>query len=132
MAHKAPVTKHALANKLRDLEDEELAKFILEGTYEIPTALDEATKYTLHEIGKTGMNIRNKEEEEIIISPEGFKRFWKRISEWTTSSPSSIHHGHYKASVQYDTSSKIHAQQLTVIARRGVAPERWSISLQIF
>ena len=40
LAHKAPVTKHALANKFRYLEDEELAKSIVEGTYKIPTDLD--------------------------------------------------------------------------------------------
>ena len=28
-------------------------------------------------------------------------------------------------------SSKIHAQQLTIIARSGVYPERWNVSLQV-
>ena len=79
--------KHALANKLRYLEDEELAKSIVEGTYKTPTDLDEGTKYILQEIVKISIKIRNKEEEEIIILPEDFKRFWKRVSEWTTSSP---------------------------------------------
>ena len=40
LPHKAPVMKHALANKLRYLEDEEIAKIRVEGTYEIPTDLD--------------------------------------------------------------------------------------------
>ena len=77
------------------------------------------------------MNIRNEEGAEIVITPEDFKGFWKRVSEWTTSSPSSIHYGHYKASVKHEASAKIHAQQLTVIARSGVCPERWSVSLQV-
>ena len=110
LAHKALVMKHSLANTLRYLEDEELAKSIVEGTYEIPIDLDEATKYILQEIGKMGMKIRNKEEEEIIISPEDFESLWKRASEWTTSSPFFAHYDHYKASVQYDMSSKIQAR----------------------
>ena len=48
-----------------------------------------------------------------------------------SSSPSSIHYGHYKASAENILSSKIHVQQLTVIARSGVAPERWGASLQV-
>ena len=47
------------------------------------------------------------------------------------SSPSSIHYGYYKVSVKSELSSKIHAQQLTVIARSGVAPVRWGMSLQV-
>ena len=131
LADKAPVIKHALANKLRYLEDEEIAKTIVEGTYEVPTDLDEATTYILQEIGSTGMEIQNEEEEEIIITPDDLRRFWKRVSEWTTSSTSSVHYDHYEASILHKMSSKIHAQQLTVIARSGVAPERWSISLPV-
>ena len=96
LAHKAPIMKHALAKRLRYLEDEEIARAITEGTYDIPTDLDEPTKYILEEIGKMGMKIRNEEGAELVITPEDFKGFWKRVSEWTTSSPSSIHHGHYK------------------------------------
>ena len=77
-----------------------------------------------------GREIRNEEEHEIVVTSEDFRIFWKRVSEWTTSSPSSIHYGHYKASVENILSSKIHAQQLTVIARSGDAPERWGVSLQ--
>ena len=51
-AHKAPVMKNPLAKRLRYLEDEEVAKAIIEGTYEIPPELDDATRYILQEIGK--------------------------------------------------------------------------------
>ena len=42
----------SLAGKLRYLEDEDIARAIVDGTYEIPPELDEATKYILQEIGK--------------------------------------------------------------------------------
>ena len=123
--------KHALGVKLRYLSDEEVARSIIEGTYDIPTDLDNATKLILEEIGKMGMKIRNNEGQEIVITPEDFIRFWKQVREFTSSSPSGIHYSHYKASTQCKLSSKIQAQQLTIIARSQVYPERWNVSLQV-
>ena len=72
MAHRAPILKHVLDVKLRYLSDKEVARSIIEGTYDIPTDLDNATKLILEEIGRIGMKIRNEEEQEIVISPEDF------------------------------------------------------------
>ena len=47
LAHKATIMKHTLAKKLRHLKDEEIAKTITEGTYEIPTDLNEPIKFIL-------------------------------------------------------------------------------------
>ena len=77
------------------------------------------------------MKIRNEEGQEIVITPEDFIRFWKRVGEFTSSSPSGIHYSHYKASTKCKLSSNIYAQQLTIIARSGVYPERWNVLLQI-
>ena len=104
------------------LSDKEVAKSIIEGMYNIPTDLDNATKLVLEEIGKMGMEIRNEEGQEIEITPEDFIRFWKRVGEFTSSSPSGIHYSHYKAST-CKLSSEIHTQQLTIIARSSVYPE---------
>ena len=49
--------KHLLAGKLRYLEDEDIAKAIVDRTYDIPPELDEATKYILQEIGDMGREI---------------------------------------------------------------------------
>ena len=43
--------KHSLAGKHRYLEDGDIARDIVDGTYEIPPELDEVTKYILQEIG---------------------------------------------------------------------------------
>ena len=123
--------KHKLGVKLRYLSDEEVARSIIEGTYDIPTDLDNATKLILEEIGKMGMKIRNNEGQEIVITPEDFIRFWKRVREFTSSSPSGIHYSHYKASTKYKLSSELYAQQLTIIVRSGVYPEIWNVSLQV-
>ena len=124
LAHNAPIMKHFLAGKLRYLEDEDIAKTIVDGTYDIPPELDEATKFILREIGNMGREIRKGKGHEITFATEYFQTFWRKVSEWTTSSMSTIHYGHYKAAAKNELASKINAQQLTVIARSGVAPVR--------
>jgi hypothetical protein len=68
--------KSLLGEKLRYLADEEIAKQIITGTYEIPVTLDPATTLVLEEIGRMGVKMINGEGEEIIISPKDFKDFW--------------------------------------------------------
>ena len=93
--------------------------------------MDPATKLILEEIGNLDVRLLNEEGAEIVITPEDFKRFWKRVGEFTSSSMLGIHYGHYKAAIQYDISTKILAQQLTVVARSGIPPESWRVGLQV-
>ena len=67
--------KHTLGAKLRYLSGKGVVRSIIEGTYDIPTDLDNATKLILEEIGKLGMKIRNEEGQEIVITSEDFIRF---------------------------------------------------------
>ena len=113
------------------MEDEDIARAIVDGTYETPPELDKTTKYILQEIGNMGRKTRSGDGHEIPITTEDFQTFWKRVSEWTTSLPLSIHYGHYKAATKSEILPKINAQQLTVIARSGVAPLRWGMSIQV-
>ncbi len=128
LAHSAPIMKSLLGEKLRYLSDEALAKAIITGTYDIPTSLDPATAMILKEIGKLGMKIVNGDSNEIVISPEDFKRFWKKVNEFTSSSMSGVHYGHYKAAIQDPQSTNALALQLTIIACSGIPPESWSSS----
>ncbi len=54
----------------------------------------------LKEIGKLGMKIVNSNDNEIIITPEDFNRFWMKVNEFTSLSMSGVHYGHYKAAIQ--------------------------------
>jgi hypothetical protein len=101
------------------------------GTYNILANMDPATKLILEEIGKLGVKLVNGEGNKIIITPEDFTHFWKTVNEFTSSSMSGVHYGHYKATTQNIFSTEILAQQLTVIARSGIPPESWSVSLQV-
>ena len=85
----------------------------------------------LREIGRMGVRIVNEKGSEIVITPEDFKQFWRRVNKFTSSSMSGIHYGHMKAAAQDEFSTKLLAQQLTVIARSGVPPETWNVGLQV-
>jgi len=101
----------------QNLGDEELARSIITGTFDIPADLDPATTLILKEIGKMGLKIMNGEGNEIIITPGEFTLFWKRVGEFTSSSSSGIHYGHYKAAIQDQMSTKVLTLQLTVCHR---------------
>jgi hypothetical protein len=101
------------------------------GTYEIPSDMDPATTLILEEIGRLGVKLVNKEGTEVIITLEDFKIFWKKVGEFTSSSMSGVHYGLYKAAIKYNISTKILAQQLTVVAQNGIPLESWSIGLQV-
>jgi hypothetical protein len=60
----------------------------------------------LEEIGKQGIKLVNEEGTKIIITPEDFQRFWSRVGEFTSSSVSGVHYGHYKAAIQCDISTQ--------------------------
>jgi hypothetical protein len=120
-----------LGKCLRYLSNKSLAKAIITGTYEIPLDMDPATMLILEEIGRLGVKLVNKEGTKIIITPEDFKIFWKKVGEFTSSSMSGVHYGHYKAAIGCNISTKILAQKLTVVAQSRIPPESWSIGLQV-
>ena len=78
--------------------------------------MDPATKLILEEIGRLGVKLVNEERTEIIITPDNLKRFWTKVGEFMSSSMSGVHYGHYKAAMKCNVSTKILAQQLTVVA----------------
>ncbi len=108
-----------------------MARLIILGTYDIPSDMDPATKLILEEISKLGVKIVNGEGNEIIITPDNFKQFWRKVNKFTSSSMSGVHYGHYKAATQDETSLEVLALQLTVIAQSGIPPENWSVGLQL-
>ncbi len=99
LGHSAPIMSTLLGERLCYLLDKNLARSIIAGTYGIPSDMDPATKMILKEIGRLGMKILNGKGSKITITPEDFKRFWRRVKEFTSLSMSGVHYGHYKAAI---------------------------------
>ncbi len=131
LAYSAPIMSTLLHKCLCYLSDKALARVIITGTYKFPSDMEPATKLILEEIGKLGVKLVNMEGTEIIITPEDFTHFWTRVGKFTSSSMSGVHCGHYKAAIKCNISTKILTQQLTVVARSGIPPRNWTISLQV-
>jgi hypothetical protein len=100
-----------------------LAKAVITGTYNIPTNLDPTTAMILKEIGTLGMKIVNGDANKIIITPEDFRHFWKKVNIFTSLLMSGVHYGHYKAATQELLSTDVLTMQLTVISRSGIPPD---------
>jgi hypothetical protein len=123
--------KTVLRERLRYLSDKSLARSIILGTYNILSNMDPARKSILEEIGKLGVKKVNGEGNKIIIMPDNFKWFWRKVNKFTSLSMSGVHYGHYKVATQDETSLEVLALQLTVIAQSGLPLENWSVGLQV-
>jgi hypothetical protein len=107
LAHSASNMKTLLGEKLGYLSNKSLARSIILGTYDIPSNMDPATKLILEEISKLGIKIVNGEGNKIIIMPDSFKRVWRKVNKFTSSSMSGVHYGHYKVAIQNEMSSEV-------------------------
>jgi hypothetical protein len=131
LAHSAPIMTTLLGERLRCFSNKALAQSIITCSYNIPSDMDPATRLILEEIARLGIKLVNGEGNEIIIPPEEFKHFWKRVNKLTSSSMSGIHYGHYRASIQDDLSTEILTQNLTVIGCSGIPQKSWIMGLQV-
>ncbi len=130
LATEAPISSTMLIEQLGYLADSDIAKQIIEGSFDIPDEVDDSTALILEEIGRIGVRLSNGEID-IEISPEEFRYFWRRVKENTASSISGIHFGHYKAAARSDSLSNFMSKQITLIARTGCPPDRWSHGLTV-
>lgn len=132
LAAEAPIAieRTQLIHQLGYLCDSDIAQQIIEGTYKIPDEVDVATAMVLTEIGKIGVQLTNRDTT-IMITPDEFLYFWKRIREGTASSYSGVHCGHYKAAAHSDCILSFLVKKITLIARTGCPPERWGYGLTV-
>lgn len=131
LAHSAPITMSSLATKLGYLSDTEFAKQLLGGHVNIPSDVDDTTTLVLEEIAKIGMTVETLSGDELVITPEKFRHYWKQVKEETSSSASGFHIGHYRAATHSDKITKFFSDKLTIVARCGCPPERWGVGLQV-
>ena len=132
LGHSAPISRTLLGDELRYLSDNRIAEQIIRGTYNIPHDLDPATTSLLTAIGKLGNAVLlDGPPEDAVITQEDCRVFWKRIKENTSSSPSGLHHGHWKAIIHDPDMTQLTADHMNLIILSGTAPARWGVALQV-
>ena len=75
------------------------------------------------------MKIATGDGRQLIVTPSDFKKFWRRVREYT-SSGGKLHYSHYKAATHSDMITRVLAKQITVVIRSGVHPDRWTVAVQ--
>ncbi len=95
------------------LADSPAVQQILEGTYEYPDNLDPATRLLFKEASATYKAL-SPTKVATYVTPEDFKLFWWMAKEWTGSSYSSLHFGHYIAALPCLDLSLLHAAKLSI------------------
>lgn len=130
LADSAPIYQGALFDLLGYSADTETAEQILQGTWVPPPGTHPATLLLLEEIARIWKKMEDGEVS-IVISPDDFEYYWKRVKEKMSSSYSGLHFGHYKAAAFSSFLSKVHALKLSIITKTGSVPERWAQGLNV-
>jgi hypothetical protein len=125
-----PPMMEPLWSELGCLGTTEEAHQILAGTYVPPPGIDAITcEFLLALQATTPLNPSNQISCE--ITHHNFQQHWRKARESTSSSLSGLHYGHYKAAVDSDFLSEIHAL-MTELAVTGGAPfTRWQSGLSV-
>jgi len=103
------------------------AQAILQGTYQCPAGVDLYTQQLIAvlqippRLTTVSSGIRR----------DDFIRHWCRSRERTSSSYSSLHYGHYKASVDCPRIAEFHALITDMAFNQGYSLSRWQSSLQV-
>ena len=74
LANDAPISKTTLIDQLGHLANTDIAKQIVEGSFDIPDEVDDSIALILEEIGKIGVKMTNGDAM-ITITPEEFQYF---------------------------------------------------------
>jgi len=115
-----------LLSELSMLGAMEAADQILTGTNVCPPGVDEHTWNFIESLkALSSLSLPGAPTKDITFSNEDFQTFWKKCNKRTSSSISGLHYGHYKAAIDSDYLSELHAIQLQVVVRAGHTLERW-------
>ena len=110
--------------------DPKIAQQKSEGKFVVPYKVDNTTALILEEIGKTRVQLTNRNIT-VNISPEVFLYLWKRVREGTASSYLGIHYSHCKAAVYSVNLSSFLVEKINLVLHTGCSPERWSYGIVV-
>jgi hypothetical protein len=107
LAEDAPICKGAFWGQFGYSATSPTAQSVLDGTYNFPSNIDEATKELFVEIAQICSVIPSNSVTG-IISRERWQQRWKKVTEETSLSQSGLHFGHYNAGADCNHISQFH------------------------
>lgn len=128
LTENTPPMQDPLLSDLGYLADTDAAEQILAGTYECPEGVDEYTRDFLQCLQRPSQ-IEQDASIDTSISRSDFQDFWKNAKERTSSSMSGLHYGHYKAVIENDLLSEMHAVATHLAVNTGFSYPRWQRGL---
>jgi hypothetical protein len=124
LTESTPPMQEPLISQLGYLGNTETASQILNGTYVCPPELETETQLFISALQVTSPTMMASKVS-TSVTKEDFKSYWKHARERTSSSLSTIHFGHYKASTDSDYLLEIHALFTEIVVSIGYSPTQW-------
>ena len=128
-ANGTPMTISPLSDEFGKLGNGPQADNLLRGLYTSHGGIDEKTERILQ-------HLKTKEDMIPVVQPRPISREelaegWKRVKERTSSSPSGLHIGHWKAGCDDPGIHWINTILINIPYMSGYSPKRWQIGLNV-
>lgn len=130
LVEEAPICQGTLRESLGYLSRSQTAEDIINGTYNYPPEVDEATQDLCLECAQI-RTIIPEDSVSPTIKTKQWIRGWKRMKEDTSSSESGLHFGHYKAGADSALISQFHVLKATLLMKRGLVLNQWGRGLSV-
>jgi hypothetical protein len=130
LAEEAPICQGRLRGEFGYISTLPTAQTVLDGTYDFPPDMDEATRELFEEIAQIHTIIPSNSVTG-VISRERWQQCWKKVKEDTSLLQSGLHFGHYIAGADCNYISQFHALCILFALKKGIALERWSNGLAV-
>ncbi len=129
-ARGSPFLQPPLASLVGDFGTGSAAQEILAGTFTCPPGLDEHTRLFIEALQFPSVEARHSTIS-LLLRPEDFIAHWRHAKEKTSSSPSGLHFGHYKAATYSLPLAHLHARFTQLIFQTGLSISRFQAGLQV-
>jgi len=106
------------------------AQAILQGTFVCPPGTDTDTRYFIEALQFPSQAARHAHIS-AVLRPADFIAHWRRAKERTSSSPSGLHFGHYKAATHLPLLAHLHARFTQLVFMTGLSISRYQAGLQV-
>ncbi len=130
LAEEAPICQGRLRGEFGYVSMSPTAQTVLDGTYDFPPDMDEATRELFEEIAQIRTIIPSNSVTG-VISRERWQQHWKKVKEDTSLSQSGLQFGHYIAGADCNYILQFHALCISLALKKGIALERWSNGLSV-